>query len=62
MKKYTVIKTIPGHPGYGAEYHTRAYPESQVVMSRHSRRELAEKAIIRYRRDHRYGDFRIESE
>ena len=59
--KYQVIKEIPGHPGYGSEYHTRSYPETQVVMSRHSSRALAERAVEKYRRAHQgYAEFRIE--
>ena len=58
MEKHQVVKSIPATPGPNNQ---TVAPERSVVMSRHSRLDLAEKAARKYERDHQgYAIFRVE--
>jgi hypothetical protein len=63
--RYAVVKTIPGHPVGRTAHpsHGRSAPESEVVMSRHSRLDLAERAMRRHERQHNSNvTFRVDDE
>ena len=56
--KYVVVKMLSGRPNEG---NRGSSPDRAVVMSHHSRPELAESAKRRYQRDHcGYATFAVE--